>query len=154
MAAVKTPEGVIQYCNLVDPYVFKKGATPKYNITLCFPDDADLSDLESAIAETGARFGNDPNINLCLKTDGDERGFAYRRYITPSNKIRPPIAVFDKNLTTESRYVVEKQYERIVPGAKVRVKLSLASYSSGNLASYSSGNNRGVTSYLNGISRS
>ena len=142
MEAVKTPEGVIQYANLVEPFAFK-GSNPKYNVTICFPDSADLSELEAAIAQAGGRFGNNPGINLCLKTNGEERGFLHKRYITPSNKTRPPVAVFDKDLTQESRPVVEKQYERFVQGAKVRAKVTVASYASGN--------NRGVTAYLNGI---
>ena len=143
MSAVKTPEGILKYANVVEPYRFNKASAAKFHITLCFPNDAGLSELRSAIAEKSARFEDERTVKTCLKSDGIELGYPHAMYLVASNKDRPAITVYDKDLRNETVRTIENHYERFVPGATVRARVRFSSYSSGS--------NKGVNAYLDGL---
>ena len=141
--AVKTPEGIIKFANLEEPYQFNKNSVPKYTITICFPEDADLSEMKAEVDERLEQFppGTDPLS--CLYFDGDEQGFPHSVYLKASNKDRPAITMHDIDLRQESLRTIEGSYARFCPGATVRAKIRFSAYSSGN--------NKGVNAYLDGL---
>lgn len=141
MKAIATPAGTIKYANIIEPYQYNRSSQPRYNVTLVFDDSTDITSLEEALAEKIP--ANSEDINLCLRKDGLEQGYAFARYLKASNKERPAITIKGHDLTQVSTRELENSYEKFVPGAQVKLKIRLSYYSRGN--------NRGVTAYLDGL---
>ena len=143
---ITTPAGTLFFPAIAEARTYK-GKNAKYSATLCFPDEADLTEIEDAVEKSlDAKFDKRPDdLKMCYGTDGKEGevGFPHARYLRVSAATRPAIAIVGEDLQGLSERMLKDASERFVQGSTVRARVRIYAYSSGD--------NKGVTAFLDSI---
>lgn len=124
---VTTPLGRLSFPKLFKPEQYQGKGDAKYQATLLFPKNTDLTVVKKAITQAQVNaFGEDkkkwPKMRLPWR-DGDQKedleGYAGNYYINCSTKRKPVVIGRDKEPITEESEIYGGQYGRFVVVAKV-----------------------------------
>ncbi len=148
MSRITLPAGIASFPALFEPVVGFEGTPPKYNVTILWDRDADMSGLKKAIDEAIAKKwpeGRPNNLKMPLK-DGNTK-------LDKEGNVRPEFegkkfAKASCNATDVPK-IVDAQCQPIIDrskvygGAEMRVAVSVFAYDKGG--------NRGISLYLGNV---
>ena len=124
---ITTPEGTLFFPAIAEARTYK-GKNAKYSGTLCFPDEADLTEITDAVERAlDAKFDKRPDdLKMCYGEDGLESdvGFPHARYLRVSAATRPAIAIVGEDLQGLSERMLKDASERFVQGSTVRARFA------------------------------